>query len=345
MENHLKICFVGSGAISTALGNVLARKEKYEVKLLSIEGDVVKSINTEHVNNKYFPNIRLHPSLGATKNLDILTDTDIIFLGIPSNVVVKYVTDNKALINPKALIVNLAKGFGLQHRTIPQGLARELSNQIFSMKGPSFAREIINNLPTGFTVTSQRNKNFDLFEDIFDETTIYLDFTTDVIGVELASILKNIYAIIVGIVDAHFDSPNLRSLILTKAINEMRYIMVKFGGKEETMFNYCGFGDFSLTALNDLSRNRTLGLLIGKGFFTADIPQKVVLEGTIAVNVFIEEIAKKRHIKTKRLMIKELYKVLNEENYDIKNFVNQILTVKQYKNSILEPFMSWASSE
>ena len=143
-----------------------------------------------------------------------------------------------------------------------------------------------------------------------------------------------------GIVDAHFDSPNLRSLILTKAINEMRYIISKFGGKEETLFNYCGFGDFSLTALNDLSRNRTLGLLIGKGFFTTGITEKVVLEGTIAVNVFINEIAKKRQIKTKKLMISELYKVLNDENYDIKNFVNQILAVKRYKNSILEPFLS-----
>lgn len=326
MENSLKICFIGSGAISTALANVLAQKEQYEIKLLSIEKEVIKSINTEHVNVKYFPNVTLHSSITATKDIGILTEANIIFLGIPSNVVVTYVNEYGKLFNPKALVVNLAKGFGHEHKTIPQGLARILSNQIFSMKGPSFAREVVQNLPTGFTLTSQRNKNFDLFEEIFKDTTIYLDFTTDVNGVELASILKNIYAIIVGIVDAHFDSPNLRSLVLTKAINEMRFIMTKFGGKEETMFNYCGFGDFSLTALNDLSRNRTLGLLIGKGFFTADIPEKVVLEGTIAVNVFVEEIAKKRQIKTKKLMLKELYQVLNDPTYDIKNFVNKILS-------------------
>jgi glycerol-3-phosphate dehydrogenase (NAD(P)+) len=325
MEPPLKICFVGSGAISTAMGNIIALKEKYEVKILSIEPEVVKSINTDHVNAKYFPNIALHPSLMATKNTVALAESDIIFFGIPSNVVVGYAEDHKQLIDPQALIINLAKGFGPDHKTIPQGLSGILPNQIFSMKGPSFAREIINKLPTGFTVTSKRDKNFEIFEKIFADTSIYLDFTTDVNGVELASILKNIYAIIVGIVDAHFDSPNLRSLILTKAINEMRYIISKFGGKEQTMFNYCGFGDFSLTALNDLSRNRTLGLLIGKGFFTTDISQKVVLEGTIAVNVFIEKIAKKRQIKTKRLMLKELYQVLNEPHYDIKNFVNNIL--------------------
>ncbi len=68
MESPVKICFVGSGSISTALGNILALKEKYEVKILSIENEVVKSINTDHVNAKYFPNIELHHSLIATRN-------------------------------------------------------------------------------------------------------------------------------------------------------------------------------------------------------------------------------------------------------------------------------------
>jgi len=325
MDNYPKICFIGSGAISTALGNVLCKKEKYDVHLLSIEENVVKSINDEHLNKVYFPNIKLHSDLKATSDKAILGKADIIFIGIPSNVVVSYFEENKDIINPEALIVNLAKGFGVNHKTIPQGLSAVIHNKIFCLKGPSFAREIINNLPTGLTLVSKSDKQFPLFTDLFAGTTIYLDYSTDVNGVELASILKNIYAIIVGIVDANFDSPNLRSLVLTKAINEMRYIMTKFGGKDETMFNYCGYGDFSLTALNDLSRNRTLGLLIGKGFFTAGISEKVVLEGKIAVNVFVEEIAKKRQIKTKKLMLKELYHVFNDENYDIKNFVSQIL--------------------
>lgn len=340
MKEKFKVCFVGSGAICTSMANVLSMKEMYEVVLLSIEKEVVDSINNKHVNTKYFPNIILHPSLKAITDTSILSEAGIVFLGIPSNATVGYVEEHKSEFNSKTLIVNLAKGFGHDHKTIPQNLNKTITNEIFSMKGPSFAREIINNLPTGFTLTSKRDRYFKAFEEIFSGTTIHLDFTTDVTGVELASILKNVYAIIVGIVDAHFDSPNLRSLVLTKAINEMRYIMAKFGGKEETLFNYCGFGDFSLTALNDLSRNRTLGLLIGKGFFTSDIPEKVVLEGTIAVNVFINEIAKKRQIKTKKLMISELYRVLNEEDYDIKNFVNQILAVKRYKDSILEPFFS-----
>lgn len=327
MDNNLKICFIGSGTISTAMGNVLAKKGKYEVFLLSVEQEVVDSISNDHINRKYFPNIELELSLKATFDKNVLGNSDIIFLGIPSSVVVSYVQENKQYIGEDALIVNLAKGFGEGQKTIPQALSRIIPNQIFSMKGPSFAREIISDMPTAFTLASKRDKYFKLFETVFKDTTIYLDYTNDVMGVELASILKNIYAIIVGIVDAHFDSPNLRSLILTKAINEMRFIISKFGGEEDTMFNYCGFGDFTLTALNDLSRNRTLGLLIGKGFFTDYVSDKVVLEGKIAVNVFVEEIAKKRGIKTKNLMLKELYKVFNDEKYDINNFVSNITTI------------------
>ena len=327
MDKNLRICFIGSGAISTAMGNVLAQKGKYEVFLLSVEQDVVDSISNDHVNRKYFPNIDLDHSLKATFDKSILTESDIIFLGIPSSIIVSYILENKQYIGEDSLIVNLAKGFGDGQKTIPQALARVIPNPIFGMKGPSFAREIINNMPTAFTLASKREKHFKLFDAIFNSTSIQLDYSTDVMGVELASILKNIYAIIVGIVDAHFDSPNLRSLVLTKAINEMRVIISKFGGEEYTMFNYCGIGDFTLTALNDLSRNRTLGLLIGKGFFTDYISEKVVLEGKVAVNVFVEEIAKKRGIKTKDLMLKELYKVFNDENYDINNFVSNITTI------------------
>jgi glycerol-3-phosphate dehydrogenase (NAD(P)+) len=325
MHELMKLTFIGSGAISTSIGNVLAQKEKYIIQLLSVEKDVISSINKAHVNIKYFPNVRLHPAMRATSDKTILEQSDVIFLGIPSHVMIDYIETNKGFINKDAVLVNLAKGFGKEHQTIPQSISKIVENPIISMKGPSFAREIINRMPTAFTIASKKDKHFDLFKEIFGYTNIYLDYTNDLIGTELASILKNIYAIIVGIVDAHFNSPNLRSLVLTNAINEMRYIISRFGGKEDTMFNYCGFGDFSLTALNDMSRNRTLGLLIGKGFFTDYISEKVTLEGKIAVNIFIDEILKKRFIKAKRLMMYELYKVFNDDTYDMANFVNNIL--------------------
>jgi len=337
MTEPLKVCFVGSGAISTAFAQVLSKKKKYLVELISVEKEVIQSINLEHTNHKYFPTIILDDDLSATDDVSSLLNADVIFLGIPSPVIVDYVEMNKSQINPKAILVNLAKGFGKEDNTIPQCIEKIIPNTVVSFKGPSFAREIINYVPTGMTVATKNTKTFELFKELFSGTSIFLDFTTDITGSELSSILKNIYAIIIGIVDAHYDSPNLRSLVLTRAMNEMRYLLSRFGGKEKTIFNYCGFGDFSLTALNDMSRNRTLGLLIGKGFFTDYISEKVVLEGKIATNIFVDKIAKKRNIRTQELMLKELYRVFNDKQYDITGFVNRILDA----NPIKEDLFTW----
>ncbi len=323
-ETKTKVVFIGSGAIATALGNVLAKNNALEVMLLSIEEDVVQSISLEHTNTKYFPNFKLEPRLKATQDTTVIAEADIIFLALPSTAVVDYLEANRELIPADALLVNLAKGFGRANSLIPETLNKLLPNIIAVMKGPSFAREIIYGQPTAFTISASENNCFESFKQLFSNSSIYLDFTDDLIGVEYASILKNIYAILIGIVDANFDSSNLRSLVLSKSINEMRSLISFFGGREETIFNYCGFGDFSLTALNDLSRNRTLGLLIGKGFFTQGISDKVVLEGRIAVNVFYELLTACCEPDTNYPLMAELYKVFKQD-YDIKHFVSRIL--------------------
>jgi glycerol-3-phosphate dehydrogenase (NAD(P)+) len=104
----------------------------------------------------------------------------------------------------------------------------------------------------------------------------------------------------------------------------MRKILLHFNGKEETIFKYCGYGDFTLTALNDLSRNRTLGLLIGKGFFTEHVSHELVLEGKMAVNIFYEEISRFLDVGKEFPIIGELYKIFNAE-YDVSAFVSNLL--------------------
>lgn len=319
-----KVVFIGAGAIGTALGNTLAKNPDLDVILVSIEEDVIKSINEQHTNQKYFPGIALSHRLQATMSTEPVSRANFLFMAIPSAETVRYLRQNRSLVDPSTIVVNLAKGFGEHNCTIIQCLNDFLPNPVCPMKGPTFARDIINNQPTAFTLGTDKPELFPRFLEIFHGTNIHLDFSPDVVGVEILSILKNIYAIVAGITDASFDSPNLRSLVLTKAFKEMRSILLEFGGQEETMFKYCGFGDFTLTALNDLSRNRTLGLLIGKGFFTREMSDKVVLEGKIAVNVFMEELTKRR-LENRYPILKELHQVFNGQ-YDLSQFVNRILS-------------------
>jgi len=320
-----KIVFIGSGAIATALGDVLATKNKDEVYLLSIENEVIEMVNKLHVNTSYFPKCKLSDNLRATGDKKVLLEANVIFLAIPSYAVVDYLDENKDLINPTALIVNLAKGFGNNGQLIPDCLKSFIINPLMTLKGPSFAREIINRQDTGLTAAATDDSLYNIITDVFAGTVVRTDFTNDVTGVEYASILKNIYAIIIGMVDANFDSANLRSIFITKALNEMRNLMTAFGGEDKTMYNYCGFGDFSLTALNDMSRNRTLGLLIGKGFFNAFIGNDVVLEGRVAVDVFYKKLIDNQMNLNEFPLMNELYHVLNEKNYPTHNFIKNIL--------------------
>jgi glycerol-3-phosphate dehydrogenase (NAD(P)+) len=325
MEKHKQnIVFIGAGSIGTALGNIIAETGSTDVLLHSIESNVVSAINSSGINIKYFPTIRLDPRLKATSDSAVLSSADIIFLAIPSVILIDYLESIQTYLNPEAILVNLAKGFGNGHKTIMQCLHEQFHNPACTLKGPSFAKEIIDRIPTGFTLGTEHQDIRNTISETFRDTPIFLDHSTDVTGVELLSILKNIYAIVLGIVDAHFNSPNIRFLILTKAFNEMKNILLTYHGKEETLFKYCGYGDFTLTALNDLSRNRTLGLLIGKGFFTEHVSHELVLEGKIAVTVFFEEISKIRDITKEFPIISELYKILNGKN-DISGFVNSVL--------------------
>ncbi|MEI7500898.1 MAG: NAD(P)H-dependent glycerol-3-phosphate dehydrogenase [Bacteroidota bacterium] len=329
MENqNFKIAAIGAGTIGTALGNILAETGKEPILLHSIEAQLVEDINQTRINSRYFPTLHLNPELHATTDDRLLEHCRIIFLAIPSVIMISYLKSISVHLPPDALFVNLAKGFGHRHRTIVECLKDEFPNPVCTMKGPSFAREIINQQPTGFTLGYEKKEQISIIPELFKNTNIHFDFSDDIRGVEILSILKNIYAVVMGIVDAQFNSHNLRFLVLTKAFREMRRVLRLFGGNEDTLFNYCGYGDFGLTALNDLSRNRTLGLLIGKGFFTEHVSHELVLEGKTAVNVFYDEISKTMCVKDHFPMIAELHRIFNSK-YDISSFVETILSFSE----------------
>lgn len=324
MKSQKKICIAGAGSIGTALGQILSNVKELDVTMLSIEEDVVNDINTLHINRSYFPQIRLNSHLKATMDVQVLSESEVIFLAMPSTAILPYIEEHLEIISPDAIIVNLAKGFAANNNTIIEELQKTIPNPVCSLKGPTFAREIINSMPTAMTVGASDIEVYHRLKDIFRNTTIYTDYSSDVTGVEILSILKNVYAIIIGIVDAHFNSPNLRFLIFTKAFDEMRELHTMTGGQLDTMFKYCGIGDFGLTSLNDLSRNRTLGLLIGKGFFTEDISGKVVLEGRVAVDIIMQKLRILEVDHENFFLLKELARIF-DGNYDVKKFISNLL--------------------
>lgn len=321
----MNIVIVGAGSFGTALGNVLVKNNDLELQLLARKKNVVHSINHFNVNEKYFPNVRLDTNLKATIDKDILKYADVLFLAIPSSSLIDYINENRNFILEKTIIVVLSKGFGTGNKTIVESLKEIIDNPICSFKGPTFAADLIYNNPSAFTVASYDKGLFNIFKKIFNYTNIYLDFSTDILGVEVVSALKNIYAILLGIIDAYFNSANVRFLILTKAFYELKEVVIYFGGLEETLYKYCGFGDFGLTALNDLSRNRTIGLLIGKGFMNGNVSSSIILEGKRTLEIIFKAVCSNSSDSNKFYLIDELHKLFYS-NYEVYKFIGNLFS-------------------
>jgi glycerol-3-phosphate dehydrogenase (NAD(P)+) len=314
----MRISIIGGGAFGTSLANAL--KKEHQILIYTRNQQVIADINQKRKNVSYFPNKILSKKIKATNSIEDVNHSEIIILCIPSHAILDFISQLN--LSPATLIVNGAKGFGKDNMLIPDALNRQIQNQIISLKGPSFANELIFELPTAFTIACEKKSNFKIIKSIFRTDLLVFDYSADIQGVELLSILKNIYAIIVGIVDAYYNSSNVRFLVFTKALNEIKSILNILNIPQETLFCYAGIGDFGLTALNDLSRNRTLGLLIGKGFFGKNIGSSVVLEGVKAVENII--------LNFKASELKDLQYLDNLNNLlkgeiDIKLFVNNVI--------------------
>ncbi len=272
-----RIVVAGGGVFGTSVAERLTWNRNNSVTIHTIEEDVYEDIRDNHQNTKYFPTKFLSPSLTATMDDAVFSEADVILLVLPSKAIVPFSERIRRHTSSNPLIINLAKGMSDDGAFITEDIPFE---RRASMKGPSFAIETMNGFPTSFTFGGKKS-DYEYFRDsVLPHTLFTLDWTEDTRSVELCSILKNMYAIAIGLVSGKYGSPNVDFLVYTKAVKEMRKLLKLYSCSEDTIFCYCGLGDLGLTALNDLSRNRTFGMLIGKGFlFNEEKNAATVIEG------------------------------------------------------------------
>jgi len=285
----MNILVLGAGTFGTAIANELSVNTENKVTLFSRNQEKVEEINQFHTNKSCFPNKHLTKHLKASSDKEFIRAADIVFIALPSSVIIENLIALKSFFKEDVLFVNLSKGLFEGGVTIVESVKKELDTEnVVTLKGPSFAVEVLEHADTLLTLGYTTKQQYETVNKIVENTALHIDCTTDIRGVELLSVLKNIYAVVLGVVDAKYNSPNTRFMILTKAFSEIRVLLRSLGGSGDTLFLACGFGDLCLTSLNDLSRNRTLGLLIGKGFFSVEYKSNsVILEGLNAVNLIL----------------------------------------------------------
>ena len=305
-----RIVVAGGGVFGTSVAERLTWNRNNDVTIHTIEEDVERDINTNHQNTKYFPTKFLSPRLTATMDDSVFEGADVILLVLPSKVIVPFSERIRKHTTGNPLIVNLAKGMSDEGAFITEDIP---FLRRASMKGPSFAIETMNGFPTSFTFGGEKS-DYEYFRDnVLPHTGFTLDWTEDTRSVELCSILKNMYAIAIGLVSGKYGSPNVDFLVYTKAVREMRKLLRLYSCSEETIFCYCGLGDLGLTALNDLSRNRTFGMLIGKGFlFNEEKNAATVIEGKRTISIIAKKV-KEEGIEDEFPLVTNLYHLLYED--------------------------------
>jgi glycerol-3-phosphate dehydrogenase (NAD(P)+) len=287
-----EITIIGGGAWGTGLAIVLGRKRSHHVRLWAHEVDVCESINRHHVNERFLPAQRLPDSVSASNDIAVVLDgAQIIVSVMPSQHCRALFARMRPLIRPRTLIISATKGLeegSLLRMTevIADVLKRDdnLPPLLAALSGPSFAQEVARGDPTAITVASQSPELLSTVQQEFSDASFRVYTNSDVVGVELGGALKNIIAIAAGICDGLGLGHNSVAALITRGLAEMTRLVVACGGSSETMSGLAGLGDLVLTCTGGLSRNRSVGVELGRG---KRLPEIIAgMHGMVAEGVF-----------------------------------------------------------
>jgi glycerol-3-phosphate dehydrogenase (NAD(P)+) len=310
----VKVAVVGAGAWGTALANLLAENE-HEVSLWAFEPDVVETINASSENRRFLAGVPLHPGLRATNAIEQALEGAELALFVSPSTVLRQVAASCSRAMPVGIpLVVATKGIERERLALMTDVvAEELpGHPIVALSGPSFALEVATHLPTAIVAASTDADAARRTQQALSTSAFRVYTQSDVTGVELGGALKNVMAVATGIADGLQLGFNARAALITRGLAEMTRLGVKLGADPATFAGLAGIGDLVLTCTGSLSRNRSVGLEIGRGATLHE-----VLQGreTVAEGVTTTETAKalaERH-GVEMPIVQAVHKVLFEK--------------------------------
>lgn len=266
----MRACVLGSGTFGTAISAVLARRFD-EVRLWGREADQIADLNAKHENTHFLPGIPLPLNLkGTTDIAEAHEGADMVVFAVPSHAS-REVAGRAAPYLPKHVpILTVAKGIEnttlkTMTEVLEDSLPEDYHPYIAVLSGPSFAKEMVRNMPTVVTVASHWDKISRRCQSALQTETFRVYTSVDVVGVQYGGALKNVIAIAAGISDGLGFGHNARAALITRGLAEITRVAVRCGANPLTLSGLSGMGDLVLTCTADLSRNRRVGLALGQG--------------------------------------------------------------------------------
>ena len=292
----MRAAVIGAGSWGTALASILADKG-CDVVLWSRGAEVADAINVRHENPAYLPGTRLPATLRASVNLgEALENATLVVAVVPSHAMRETMRLAAPHILSDALVVSASKGieddtFQTMCEVISDSVGDK--SRVGAISGPSFAFEVAVGKPAVVVATADSDAVAEKIQHHFHAPMLRVYRSTDVVGVELGGVVKNVMAIATGASDGLGYGLNARAATITRGLAEILRLAMSMGARPETMFGLAGVGDLVLTCTGDLSRNRQVGLRLGRGESIADIlgSMRMVAEGvrnTKAVKLLAE---------------------------------------------------------
>ncbi len=282
----MKATVIGSGSFGTSIAAALAQNFD-EVLLWGRDAALVAAVNERHENTTYLPGVTLPKAVRAVASLEeAVVGAQLVVSATPSHATREVIGRAVPFLPRRVPIVTVSKG--IENGTLltmtdvlEECLPDELHPYLAVLSGPSFARELAQRLPTVVTIASHWDKVGLRAQKAFQTDFLRTYTSSDVVGVQLGGALKNVIAIAAGIADGLGFGHNARAGIITRGLAEISRIAVRLGANPLTLSGLSGMGDLVLTCTGELSRNRRVGIELGKGRPLAEVlgEMKQVAEG------------------------------------------------------------------
>jgi glycerol-3-phosphate dehydrogenase (NAD(P)+) len=268
-----RIAILGAGAWGTALALSLARRSGHHLCLWSHSAALADQLADAGENLHYLPGFTLPADIQITSDLPrAIFEADILLCVTPSQHLRGIITHIAPLLTRNQIILSASKG--IEETTflrMSQVVAAVANNPFAVLSGPSFAQEVAAGMPTAVVVASNHAPIAQIIQRDFTSPTLRVYTNDDVPGVELGGALKNVIALAAGVAHGLNLGYNSSAALITRGIAEMTRLAIACGGRRQTLAGLSGVGDLVLTCTGSLSRNRTVGIELGRGRQLPDI--------------------------------------------------------------------------
>lgn len=285
-DTPLRIAVLGAGSWGTTFAKVLADSagergdDATQVTLWARRPEVAEEITERHRNAEYLPEVELPALLTATSDLhEAVRGAQVVVLAVPAQQVRQMLLDAREALDPAVVVVSLVKGLERGTDARMSELCAEVLDlppeRFAVVSGPNLALEIAREEPTATVVASAHEPTAALIVSRTSARYFRPYTNTDVPGVEIGGIVKNVIALAVGICDGQGLGDNSKASVITRGLTETTRLAVRLGATAETMSGLAGLGDLVATCASPLSRNRSAGRLLGQGLTTAEVSEQM----------------------------------------------------------------------